>query len=504
MSYQPSSAFLTRNKPPRRSGKPDLIALLKNKFQWPGLSNLPGTVMRKTIVFFDHIRSIGISELLGERDKRKLEIFNLLNFLSLLTGVIAPLAGLIGNSKIPAVTWIAVFTPALVNVLVLLLNYYRRYEAGMIAYFILYPVVTSFVYLNGLNPGMDLYFILCGILSVFFIPHIGNMLFSIGLSMISYFLLSVLFKNYHYTLEVANFGVYVFNQVLAIIFIFYGLFLIKKENTGYQRLLINKNDELQQNNIEIEQQKAEIAQKASQLEEQKVQLENLNSLKTKLFSIISHDLKGPMYALRNLFQEMQQSDLPAAEVKEMLPDVVTDLNNTTGLMENILHWAKSQMRSNTIIPQDFDVSKAFQEVLRPLRLSANAKNITVVNEMPEEAMVYADKDMICLVFRNLINNAIKFTRNNGKIIVTAKQDDRSLQIFIKDNGVGIEKKQMGKLFNEFYSHIGTDNESGTGLGLILCKEFVEKNGGTIDVQSEKNNGSTFSFTIPLKAISDPA
>jgi signal transduction histidine kinase len=315
--------------------------------------------------------------------------------------------------------------------------------------------------------------------------------------MISYFLLSVLFKNYHYKLEVANFGVYVFNQVLAIIFIFYGLFLIKKENTGYQSLLMNKNDELQQNNIEIGQQKTEINEKAILLEKQKVQLEELNSFKTKLFSIISHDLKGPMYALRNLFQEMHANDLPGEEIKEMLPDISADLNNTTGLMENLLHWAKSQMQSNVIVPKEFDITKAFNEVWRSLRLSASAKGIEIKNELSESSFVYADRDMIALVIRNLVSNAIKFTRNKGQIVVSAKKIQKCLQFDVKDNGVGIEKEQMSRLFNEFYSNNGTANESGTGLGLILCKEFVEKNGGTISVKSEKNNGSIFSFTLPL-------
>ncbi len=496
-SFQPSTVYLPSNNSPQRSRKRDILSLIKKKLQWPWISKQIVIAQERSSTFFQEVRSIGSSVTMSEREKRKLGIFNLLNFLSLLTGFIAPMAGLISHSRIPAVTWIAVFTPAFVNLLVLLLNYCHRYQAGMIAYFILYPVVTSFVYLNGLNPGMDLYFILCGILSVFFIPQVGNMLFSIALSMISYFLLSVLFKNYHYKLEVANFEVYAVNQALAIVFIFYGLYLIKRENTGYQLLLLKKNRELHRINLAIEKQKTEIAEKATLLEEQKVQLENLNSFKVKLFSIISHDLKGPMYALRNLFREMQQNNLPAKQVKIMLPDVVTDLNNTTGLMENLLHWAKSQMQMSSIVPQQFDITEAFDDVLRPLRLSALTKNIEMKNELVENSFVVADKDMICLVFRNLISNAIKFTRKNGTITITSRQEKHHLEVSVHDNGVGISQEQMSRLFNEFYSNNGTADESGTGLGLMLCKEFITKNGGTIQVRSEKDKGSIFSFTVPL-------
>jgi two-component system, sensor histidine kinase and response regulator len=454
-------------------------------------------IQKKIVQFLSVVKSFGISFSMTDYDRRKLEIFNLLNFLNLLAGVIVPITGLIQDRTLPVSAWIAAFAPPMISVIVLVLNYFKKHEAGMIAYFVLYPVITSVVYLNGINLGVDLFFILYGILAVFFISRISDMLFSIGLSMISYFMLSVVLKNYLYKLETANFGLYLFNQGLAILLIFYGLFLIKKENYQYERLLLTKNNELENINSEIQAQKTEIADKALLLEQQTKKLEELNSLKNKLFSVISHDLKTPMYALRNLFQNVQQLNLPGEEIKDMLPEVVSDLNYTTGLMENLLQWSKSQMQANTILPQRFDMTETYNEVVHALRLSAKAKNIEIGNNFSNPIYVYADKDMINLVLRNLISNAIKFTPEKGKISIKALAHKNAAEISVQDTGIGISKENQDRLFKEFYTSNGTSNESGTGLGLMLCKEFLSKNNGYIAVKSEEGKGSIFTFTLPV-------
>jgi signal transduction histidine kinase len=284
--------------------------------------------------------------------------------------------------------------------------------------------------------------------------------------------------------------------MLAIAFIFYGLFIIKQENTGYQFSILNKNRELHRYNLEIEKQKTEIAEKAVLLEEQTNQLTELNSLKNKLFSVISHDLKTPMYALRNLFQNVQEYDLPAEEIKELLPDVVKELNYTTGLMENLLQWARSQMQSNSVRPQQMDVFKLVTEVSELLKIQAEAKQIRLDCKVDQQLFVFADRDMINLVLRNLVSNAIKFTPEKGKIIIRAEEKRSFIELSVKDNGVGISSENLDKLFNEYYTSKGTANESGTGLGLMLCKEFLAKNGGQMQVKSEEGKGSTFSFTLP--------
>ncbi|MES1224529.1 MAG: HAMP domain-containing sensor histidine kinase, partial [Bacteroidota bacterium] len=194
---------------------------------------------------------------------------------------------------------------------------------------------------------------------------------------------------------------------------------------------------------------------------------------------------------------VQQQNLPASEIKQMLPEVVADLNYTTGLMENLLQWAKSQMQANTIFPQRFDIAETYNEVVHALRLSAKSKTITIGNNFSEPLYVYADKDMINLVLRNLISNAIKFTPEKGKIFIRANNQDGCAEISVMDTGIGISKENLDRLFKEFYTSNGTSNESGTGLGLMLCKEFLNKNDGAITVKSEEGKGSTFTFTLPI-------
>jgi signal transduction histidine kinase len=477
----------------------DSTIRLGKKIRQTDVREFPVYVQEQLWELDTRIRSIGNTENMDDFEKRKLGLFNQLNFLGLITGIIAPIAGIFNDHTLPTLSWVVAFFPGIVSMLVLFLNHHRRYEIAILAYFILQPFGTSLVYLSGINLGVELFFILYGILSVFFLQRISHMMFSLGFSMISYFMLAVVLKNYTYHLEKASLYFYLFNQVLAIIFIFYGLYLIKKENTGYQFSILNKNRELHRVNLEIEKQRMVIEEKAGQLEQQTIQLTELNSLKNKLFSVISHDLKTPMYALRNLFSNMQQYDLPPEEVKALIPDVVNDLNYTTGLMENLLQWAKNQMRSDIVHAKTIDVTHLANEVCGLLRLQAEAKQIHINCMLEDEVAVHADRDMIHLIFRNLLSNAIKFTPENGEISITAEEKGNMVHVSIKDTGVGMDEETLQKLFNEYYTSKGTANESGTGLGLMLCKEFLAKNGGRMYITSEVGKGSVFSFTLPKPA-----
>jgi signal transduction histidine kinase len=373
--------------------------------------------------------------------------------------------------------------PPLLSVFVLLLNKRQRFQDALLVYFIFYPVFTCLSYINGINFGVELSFILYGILAVFFIRDIGYMIFSISFSMISYFILTVVLKKYPYQLENINYAGYLINQALAIIYIFYGLYLIKKENANYQASMLVNNAILQKNNDEMQKQAEE--------------LDQLNSLKNKLFSVISHDLKAPMYALRNLFEDMQRQDMPADEIKSLIPDVKNDLNYTVSLMDNLLQWAKSQMQADTINADTHNVKEMIDEVMQVLYLQAEAKKIHIENKVVDGYNIWADRDMINLVLRNLISNAIKFSPSGGKISIGMFDQSQFTEIYVKDAGKGISNEEMKKIAGqEFYTSNGTAQEQGTGLGLLLCKEFLAKNNGQLRIQSEPGKGSVFSFTLP--------
>jgi len=320
---------------------------------------------------------------------------------------------------------------------------------------------------------------------------ISQMLFSVGLSMVSYFVLVVINKEYNYQLHTSNFFLYLFNQITAIVFIFYALFLIKKESNLYQFGILATNKALQETNDKIEKQKAEIEQKA-------VELSELNLLKNKLFSVISHDMKTPMYALRNLFRSMQQLDMSGKEIKSIIPDVVSDLNYTTGLMENLLHWVKNQMNSASFSPSELSMVEIAEEAILVHQLQATTKKISITRELNEPSNVFADKDMVTLVLRNLISNAIKFTPEKGTIIVRLNNESPFCRVSIIDNGIGMDTEALTRIQeNNYYSTNGTAKESGTGLGLMLSRDFLSKNGGDLLIESEPGKGSVFSFTLPL-------
>lgn len=447
--------------------------------------------------FLQHVRNIGHVEKMNYYERRKLGIFNQLNFFQLLSGILVPFLGLMHNDELPVSAWILACLPSTISISALIFNYQKKHHAALLCYFILYPFFTGFVYLQGMNAGIELNFILYGVLAVFFLQDMGYMLFAVALSMINYFVLAVMLSYFRYDVRHENKMLFFLNHLLSLAFIFYGLYLIKKENASYQFRLVLKQKMLQKKNSEINNQKEVIAEKARLLEIRTNELAELNSVKTKLFSVISHDLRSPMYALRNLFRNMHQKNVPASEVKMAVPEVLMDLNYTIGLMENLLQWSKSQMQSTASKPEELNLSKMIDDTLQLMRLQAEAKQIYIENKNNCPVYVLADRDMVSLVLRNLVSNAIKFTPQQGYVEVGVNELSTFVEVYVQDSGVGISKDAIRKI-NEsnFYTTKGTSSEAGTGLGLMLCKEFLNKNGGQMHIESELGKGSVFSFTLP--------
>lgn len=447
--------------------------------------------------YWTFIKSIGISSAMEDYEVRKMSIFNQLNFFGIAMGFIVPIISFFALQHLPPLAWYAAGSPLAIGIIVLWLNYERYYEFARMIYFSFYPVITCMVYLGRADVGIELFFILYGVMSVFFLQQRMNIIVSLSLSMICYLIAAVVPHDYYFSLAASNYGFFVFNHLLGIAFIFYSLYLVKKENTDYQQTLIVKSQELHKRNLEIERQAAEIAEKAALLEQQKNELTELNQVKNKLFSVIAHDLKTPMYALRNVFLSMQHSKMPAKEIKEMLPSIVNEMNYTTSLMENLLQWAKAQMKSAGVRPEVIDIKSMTQEAIQLLQLQASNKKIYIDSKIQLPVYCYADREMVNLVLRNLLSNAIKFTPEHGKIYVGISDHPAHVEVSVSDTGVGMTAEHMKQLFGDVYHTTkGTASENGTGLGLKLCKHFLEKNGGNISVQSEPGEGSVFSFTLP--------
>src|ERR1700720_2260666 len=192
------------------------------------------TAVKKILHFQNYIRNIGYRSSLGSFEKRKLGIFNLMNFLGLLIGLTIPFMALFTKGSLPLSFWFLACSPALISLLVFTANYHEKYEFSRMCYFIVYPVITSTVYALKIDMGIEFFFVLYGVLSVFFLRNLYNIVLSFSLSMTGYFLVSTVWKNYDYQLETTHYYLYVFNHLLAIFFIFYGLLLIKTETTRYQ------------------------------------------------------------------------------------------------------------------------------------------------------------------------------------------------------------------------------------------------------------------------------
>jgi two-component system sensor histidine kinase/response regulator len=475
-----------------------LTLRLPVRLKLPWINSRFGKSHQSIAVYLAAIRSIGITEGMDEYEKRKLGVFNLLNFFQLLSGTIVIVAGIIYNTHFSALSWFIASLPCIVNIIVLILNANYRYHLALLGYFVLCPVLTCAIYLSRMDLGLDLFLILYGILSVFFFLDIGYMLFSVALSMMSYFVLFTIRKNSTYQPESVHEVVYITTQILAITYIIVALYLLKKENSEYQLSILNKNDELSEKNDKIAEQKDVIAEKVQILEKQAKGLRESNSVKNKLFSIISHDLKAPIFAIRNILQTAREQKYTAKKVKDMVPAIMSDLTYTTSLIENLLQWAKCQMQENTVRPQKLDLVKLINETVHLLHLQAEAKRITLEQKMELPVFAFADRDMIWLVIRNLLSNAIKFTPENGHIIIGAYESSSCVEVYVQDSGQGIAREDLVKINKSiFYTTKGTQDENGTGLGLMLCKEFLAKNEGNMMIESEVGKGSTFSFTLPL-------
>ena len=252
---------------------------------------------------------------------------------------------------------------------------------------------------------------------------------------------------------------------------------------------------LWEKNAEITRQKEEISKQADELRE-------LNALKDKLFSIIAHDLRSPLFSLIAMLNIAQEGHFTEDSFKEILGELSTNVSHTTALLENLLSWAKNQMHGTKVNLVNFDLNEIVNSRVLLLKDAANKKEIAIYNRIKDASFVYADKDMVDIVIRNLVSNAIKFCRANDKISLWSSINDGKVTICVEDTGIGISQENLKKLFlNQMNSTRGTSNEKGTGLGLILCKEFVEMNGGEIWAESQPEMGSKFFITLPVAKIS---
>ncbi len=242
-----------------------------------------------------------------------------------------------------------------------------------------------------------------------------------------------------------------------------------------------------------------LQQKNDQINAQHKELVRVNETKDKFLSIIGHDLRNPIGAFKDVISQL--ADFPEMFSDELRQQIIDELRNeaesTYFLLDNLLLWAKNQKNNISIKPERLGIASLVDNNILLNSRFAESKKIRLMSTVSKDILAFADHNMINLVLRNLISNAVKFTEDGGEIVVSASESGDTVEIAVADTGVGIAEADQAKLFdsNNHISTYGTHHEKGSGLGLLLCKEFVEANGGTINVKSAPGKGSTFSFTL---------
>jgi two-component system sensor histidine kinase/response regulator len=239
------------------------------------------------------------------------------------------------------------------------------------------------------------------------------------------------------------------------------------------------------------------------LAKQVEQLKELNASKDKFISMISHDLQSPFSSLRGLIQFTADNlgKYNKNELENMMDLLGNSTDNLYALIENLLTWSRIQRGVLDHLPQNIDIQDIVAQNTNLLTPTADQKQITLKNLIAAKTLVYADANMVNAILRNLLSNAIKFTKPGGTVTVSARDDGGYIEIAVADTGIGIGPEHLSKLFriDVRYKRLGTTREKGTGFGLILCKEFIERHGGKIWIESEVDRGTTVKFTVPKTA-----
>lgn len=336
----------------------------------------------------------------------------------------------------------------------------------------------------------------------------GAYIFAIGFLILSLFIINDIMLNYYFevfNLHLIGFGLLFFmlTQGYLLAFRFTGTLTANEQLT---QSLSDTNAHLEkavdERTQELRESVRELKRVQTVIQEKNHELEVASSTKDKFFSIIGHDLRGPLGGIRTslamIIDDIENDELEEEQLHQSLRVLSRSSNSAFNLLENLFDWSRTQTGDIQFEPETFPVLDAFRENISLLANRIEQKKQVTITEIDPQLRVFADKNMVATVIRNLLSNAIKFTPEGGTVSMTAQERGDRIEISITDTGVGIEPERLEYVFEyaKNKSTPGTENERGTGIGLALCKEFVERNNGRIAVTSEVEKGSTFIFTLP--------
>ena len=298
----------------------------------------------------------------------------------------------------------------------------------------------------------------------------------------------ILFANIIQYLVFISFANNILIIICALVFLIFSFSLVRlfKNSNRKNSLLTEQNHQLEQMNL--------------MLKESEQALKRLNSTKARLFSIIAHDLRSSMNAILG-FSEIianKQNTLTKTELNKYSNIINQTAHKVHLMMENLLDWSKAQGENIRFNTEVFDLYSTAENVITLLEINAYQKNVELKSIIPKPCMINGDKTMVGSILRNLLDNALKFTPSGGQIEVFAKTKGKIVEVWVRDTGIGMESDEADSLFlgDSHASTEGTDHENGTGLGLFICRDFVEMHGGTIWAESRQGSGTTVKFKIP--------
>ena len=348
-------------------------------------------------------------------------------------------------------------------------------------------------------PDFDSMFVRNVIIIFMLVPFYGlycgkNHVFQICIGFILLYILILIRSDNHFLINNAPF--LIFSALIYHLAIYYIFDIIEK--LQFKQIELSEDLQLQKENLLL--QNINLEQKNVQINSQSNELTQLINTKDKLFSIIAHDLRSPVAGILGVTDILQQNfeDYEKEEILVLVGQLNTSSKKTLNLLENLLVWTNFQSGKIEFNPESFNINSVINEIIEVLYSLAKTKNIIINFNSLRELVIVADKNMIHTIVRNLVSNAIKFTNVNGEININVFQNDIYTEFSISDNGVGIKDEFKSGLFeiNSKTTALGTKGEKGSGLGLVICKEFVEKHNGKIWFDTKIGEGTDFKFSIP--------
>ena len=287
--------------------------------------------------------------------------------------------------------------------------------------------------------------------------------------------------------------------IVLLVAVFFILLKLLKQRRDHENLLELQNKEIVKQRNSIEQQNRKLIDANEKLEKSEEELKRIVQTKDKLFSIIAHDLRNPFTALTGLTEILHdKADTIEATERNVYVSMINESSHKLlRLIENLLEWARSQTGTLKLVNTNLILKSLADDVIKIYITQAETKGIIIINEIPDDISVFADHEILAIIIRNLISNGIKYTQKGGKVTLTAYRESGNTVLKISDSGIGMSHEVLEKLFKieETFPTAGTSNEAGTGLGLVICKEFTETLGGTIAVESSVGKGTSFYVTL---------